>query len=157
MALTRRQDRMDFVHAGIDGTLCSLVVGYQRRIDRAWPTLAARHDLLSIPELWHCLRMDKGGHLYTGNPSGTEPVDHFYFQIRRDELWLDLEAIARPHLTHGDVFCHVLSFRLPYTLGHGCRCGIAIRSAGPESDRDGLPCVRDKSRRKFPPPQRRPQ
>src|SRR6266571_6729097 len=68
MALTRRQDRMDFVHAGIDGTLRSLVVGYQSRIDRAWPTLDTRHHLLGIPELWDHLRMHKGSHLYTGNP-----------------------------------------------------------------------------------------
>src|SRR5262249_9954864 len=110
MALTRRQDRMDFVHAGIDGPLCSLVVGYQRRIDRAWPTLDARHDLLSIPELWHCLRMDKGGHLYTGNPGGTESIDHFYFQICGDELWLDLNPSAPPPLKYVYIFRHPLSF-----------------------------------------------
>src|SRR5262249_48031522 len=140
MTLTRREDRVDFVHTGIDGTLRALIVGYQCRIDRAWPTLNMRHDLLGIPELWHRLRMDKGGHLDTGNPGDTQSIDHFYFQICGDELWLNLEAIACPNLTHSDILCHALS------LGGVCGCMLAVCAKAAMRSLPSSTCLQSRAR-----------
>src|SRR5262245_22472738 len=93
------------------GTLCSLVVGHQGSIHYPRSTLNTYHDLLSIPQLWHCLGMHKRGHLNTWNPDRTQPIHGLYFQLCRDELWLNLKAIARPNFANGNnIGWHELPF-----------------------------------------------
>src|SRR5262249_9752487 len=116
---------MDFIHIGLDGALCPLIVGYQSRIHRTWPALDARHHLLGIPELWYRLGMHKGGHLNAGHSGRAQPIDDFYLRICRDELWLNLKAIARPNFTNSDrCSCwHQLSFsKLQYDRRMSSTC-----------------------------------
>jgi hypothetical protein len=90
----------------------ALVRDEHRRLDRRRELEPLKH-LLGVGELRDHVRPDEGRDLDALEPARREQTDQSELVVRRDDLRLVLEAVARPHLADPDTLREALAHRPP--------------------------------------------
>lgn len=139
VALRGRHENDHGIDAGLGCAVGTARIGHKSGQHRAFRAVDAGQNLCRIPHLRHGAWRNEGRDLQMADTGIDQPVDEGDFPVRRHELRLRLQSVARPYFDDADAFGE------PFHKVAGWCCHDFSSHLIASVDRIGIPSSKERS------------